>query len=99
MRTKKTPTVWMDVFVLSLGFRLQGVDVELDGALEVRSLVLVHDVVLRELVEHRRNLRKQCLGGALLGGSPHLIHDIAGRLVEQTVVRTLLQRLTNPFLR
>ena len=54
---KKTPTVWMDVFVLSLGFRLQGVDVELDGALEVRSLVLVHDVVLRELVEHRRNLR------------------------------------------
>ena len=41
---------------------------ELKRALEVAGLVLVHDVVLGELVEHRGYLRQKGLGGALLGG-------------------------------
>ena len=40
---------------------------KLDGALQVGSLVLVHDVVLGQLVEHRRNLRQESFGCALLG--------------------------------
>ncbi len=77
----------------------EGVHVKLDGALEVGGLVLVHDVVLGQLVEHSRYLRKQGLGGALLGRRAQSLHGVAGRLVIQAVVRTLGHRLTDSFLR
>lgn len=72
---------------------------ELKRALEVAGLVLVHDVVLGELVEHRGYLRQKGLGGALLGGVAQGLHGIAGRLVVETVVRTLRQGLTDTLLR
>ena len=78
---------------------LQGVHMQLQSALEVGGLVLVHDVVLGELVEHRGDLRKQGLGSALLGRRTQGLHGVAGRLVEQTVVGPLGCGLTNPFLR
>ena len=78
---------------------LQCVYMQLHGAFQIRSLVLVHDVVLCELVQHRSHFRKQCFGSALLGGCTQGFHRIARRLVEQTVVRTLGQGLTNSFFR
>ena len=78
---------------------LECVHVKLDRALQVRSLVLVHDVVLGQLVEHGGYLRKQSLGGALLGGCAQGLHSVARRLVEQPVVRTLRGGLATTLFR
>ena len=71
---------------------------QLHGALEVTGLVLMHDIVLSQLIQHRRNLREQSLGSALLGRIAQSLHGVAGRLVIQAVVRTLGDGLTNAFL-
>jgi len=78
---------------------LECVHVKLDRTLQVRSLVLVHDVVLCQFVEHSGYLRKQGLGGALFGGRAQGLHGVAGRLVEQAVVSALRQGLANSLLR
>ena len=47
---------------------LQRVHVELQGTFEVGGLVLVDDVGLGQLVQHRGYLRGECLGGGFVGG-------------------------------
>ena len=101
-RTKKADFE-KSAFCLKADFRrsrrLECVHVKLDGALQVGGLVLVHDVVLGQLVEHRRNLRQESFGCALLGRRTQSLHGVAGRLVEQAVVCALGRRLTDSFLR
>ena len=67
--------------------------------LQVGCLVLVNYVVLRQLVEHRRHLRQQNLGSALLGGVAQSLHGVTRGLVIQTVVCALGDGLANSFLR
>lgn len=94
------PCVEPDSYRLSCrDARLERVDVELDGALEVCGLVLVHDVVLGQLVEHGRYFGQQSFCSALLGGRTQRFHSVTRRLVEQTVVSPLRDGLTNPLLR
>ena len=50
------------------GRGLECVHVQLEGALQVCGLVLVHDIVLGELVQHGGYLGKQGFGGTLLRG-------------------------------
>ena len=60
---------------------------QLERAFQVTGLVLVDDVVLGQLVQHRRYLGQQRFGSALLAGVAQRLHRIARRLVIETVVR------------
>ena len=77
---------------------LERVDVQLERAFQVTGLVLVDDVVLGQLVQHRRYLGQQRFGSALLAGIAQRLHRIARRLVIETVVRTFGNGLANPLL-
>ena len=65
---------------------------------QITGLVLVDDVVLGQLVQHRRYLGQQRFGSALLAGIAQRLHRIARRLVIETVVRTFGNGLANPLL-
>lgn len=70
---------------------------QLEGALQVCGLVLVHDIVLGELVQHGGYLGEQGFGGTLLRGVAQCFHGITCCLVVQTVVGTLGRGLANAF--
>ena len=81
------------------GRGLECVHVQLEGALQVCGLVLVHDIVLGELVQHGGYLGKQGFGGTLLRGVAQCFYGITCCLVVQTVVGTLGRGLANAFFR
>ena len=81
------------------GRGLECVHVQLEGALQVCGLVLVHDIVLGELVQHGGYLGTQGFGGTLLRGVAQCFYGITCCLVLQTVVGTLGRGLANAFFR
>ena len=71
---------------------------QLERAFQVTGLVLVDDVVLGQLVQHRRYLGQPRFGSALLAGVAQRIPRNARRRVIETVVRTFGIGLENPLL-
>ena len=94
---KKAATGAASGFASGRGFEC--VHVQLEGALQVCGLVLVHDIVLGELVQHGGYLGEQGFGGTLLRGVAQCFHGITCCLVVQTVVGTLGRGLANAFFR
>ena len=77
----------------------EGVHVKLKCTLEVSCLVLVDDIVFSQFIQHGGDFRQESFSGTLLRRIAQCLHGITGRLVIKTIVRTLAQRLTDPFLR
>ena len=70
----------------------------LQRTFQVAGFVLVHDIVLGQLVQHRSNLREKCLGRTLVRRVAECFHGVSCRLVEKTVVCALGYSLTNSLL-
>ena len=70
---------------------------EHDARLDVRSLVLVDDVRLCELVEHLLHFGEKFYGSCLVGRGAELAHGVTHRLSIVAIVQATSGGLTNSF--
>ena len=75
----------------------QVVDVYLQAALEVARLVLVDHVPLRQLVQHRVNLREKRVCRTLVRSIAESFHRVARCFVVIAVAKTACFRLADPL--
>ena len=66
-----------------------------DARLDVRSLVLVDDVRLSELVEHLLHFGEKLYGSCLVGRGAELAHGVTHRLSIVAIVQATSGGLTN----
>ena len=81
------------------GVGLQRVYMQLQGALQVARLILMNNVIARQLIQHSRNLRQQSLGRSLVGGIPQRLDGIPRRLMIVPVPQTPCSNLPDPLKR
>ena len=72
---------------------------EHDARLDVRSLVLVNDVRLSELVEHLLHFGEKFYGSSLVGRGAELAHGVTHRLGIVAIVQATSGGLTNSLYR
>ncbi len=63
----------------------------LQRTFQVAGFVLVHDIVLGQLVQHRSNLREKCLGRTLVRRVAECFHGVVPSCGKDGCVRAWLQ--------